>query len=115
MPFSAEQIEEIAVNAAVTASRQSVHRAAELAADKVALSHDDITKVVSQAVTQTLVQLGIDSNNPIDMQKDFQHLRQWREAGEEIKKKTRNTVVGIFIVGLVGLIVVGFREWLKIP
>ena len=57
--------------------------------------------------------LGTDSGNPLEMQKDFQHLREWRTAGTELKRKGMVALLGIFFSGLAGLLVLGFREWGK--
>jgi predicted HTH transcriptional regulator len=94
-----EQIEEIAVAAATRA------------AERTALTPKEISDLVTEAVRQTLIQLGIDQDNPIEMQKDFQHLRDWRKAGEEIKRKGMVTLVGIFLAGIVSLVLIGVRDW----
>lgn len=51
------------------------------------MTHDDLRKLIAEAVRETLVQMGADPSNPIEMQRDFQHLRQWRTAGEDLRAK----------------------------
>lgn len=46
------------------------------------MTHEELQKLIAEAVRQTLVQMGADPSNPIEMQRDFQHLRQWRKAGK---------------------------------
>lgn len=117
MALTAAEIEQLAISAATRAARAEVEEAAEkaatAAAEKVSLNHEEITKLVAEAVRQTLLQMGVDSSDPIAMQRDFQHLRAWRESGEEIKKKGLMVLTGIFVTGLFSLIVMGVVEWAK--
>lgn len=111
MPLTPEQVEQIAVSAATRAASQAVENAADRAAEKVAMSHSELNDVVAEAVKQTLMQLGVDTSDPFAMQRDFQHLRQWRESGEDLKRKGTVALLGIFFSGLVSLILLGFKEW----
>ena len=107
MPLTPEQVEQIAVAAATRAATQAV----ESAAEKVAMSRAELNSVVAEAVKQTLMQLGVDTSDPLAMQRDFQHLRQWRESGEDLKRKGTVALLGIFFSGLVSLILLGLKEW----
>lgn len=113
MPLTAEQVEEIATRAATQAAKASVedaaHRAAKEATEEASLSHNEMRLLIGESVRQTLVQLGVESESPIEMQKDFQHLRNWRLSGEEIKRKSIIAVVGMFLTGLFGLVWLGLR------
>jgi len=111
MPLTPEQIENIAVAAATRAAKLSVDDAAKRAAEAVAMSHAELNSVVAEAVKQTLVQLGVDTSDPLAMQRDFQHLRQWRESGEDLKRKGTLALLGIFLSGLASLILLGIKEW----
>ncbi|WPK38614.1 hypothetical protein Aergia_0031 [Pseudomonas phage Aergia] len=111
MPLTPEQVEDIAVAAATRAAKLSVEDAAKRAAEAVAMSHSELNDVVAEAVKQTLMQLGVDTSDPFAMQRDFQHLRQWRESGEDLKRKGTVALLGIFFSGLVSLILLGLKEW----
>ena len=111
MPLTPEQVEQIAVAAATRAATRAVESAADRAAEKVAMSHSELNSVVAEAVKQTLMQLGVDTSDPFAMQRDFQHLRQWRESGEDLKRKGTVALLGIFFSGLVSLILLGLKEW----
>ena len=111
MPLTPEQVEDIAVAAATRAAKQSVEDAAQRAAETVAMSHSELNEVVAEAVKQTLMQLGVDTSDPFAMQRDFQHLRQWRESGEDLKRKGTVAMLGIFFSGMVSLILLGLKEW----
>ena len=109
MPFTEEHIMRIASEAAIHAAKQAVEEAANLAAAKVALQR---TASVAEAVKQTLIQLGVDTSDPLAMQRDFQHLRQWRQSGDTLKDKGMLAILGIFLSGLAALLVMGVREWM---
>lgn len=119
MNLTPEQIEDIATRAATRAASAAVESAARLAAERAVesskLSRDDIEaltrQTVKDTVTQTLVQLGMDQQNPLEMQRDFQHLRQWRRAGEDMRSKGLMAILTIFITGVISLLVVGLRDW----
>ena len=113
MPLTPEQVEQIAVAAATRAATQAVENAADRAAEKVAMSHAELNSVVAEAVKQTLIQLGVDTSDPLAMQRDFQHIRQWRESGEDLKRKGTLALLGIFFSGLVSLIILGIRGWFQ--
>lgn len=70
----------------------------------------DIKELVRDTVEETLLSLGVEHKNPLEMQKDFQHLREWRESVESVKSKSVVTAVGIVIAGILGMLWVGFRD-----
>ncbi len=117
MPLTPEQVEQIAATAATRAATQAVESAvesaAERAAEKVAMSRAELNSVVEEAVKQTLIQLGVDTSDPLAMQSDFQHLRQWRESREDLKRKGTFALLGIFFSGLVSLILLGLKDWFQ--
>lgn len=107
MSLTPEEIKAIATEAAEAVALACVDQAAERAAKKVAMTSDEISEVVRT----TLLQMGVDSGNPIEAQKDFQHLRQWRRAGEELRSKSLVGLLALFITGLVSLVLLGLRQY----
>ena len=77
------------------------------------MTQDELQKLIAEAVRQTLLQMGADPSDPIEMQRDFQHLRQWRTAGENLKRQGTMTLLGIFITGTVALLLVGVRDYFQ--
>jgi hypothetical protein len=71
---------------------------------------DQLHAAVQESVRQTLIQLGIASNDPIEMQKDMQHLRAWRQSMESVRSKSILTAVGILMTGTLAALWVGFKE-----
>ena len=90
-----------------------IEEAAEKAGQKATPSQEELSTIVAEAVRQTLLQMGVDFTNPIEMQRDFNHLRQWRRAGDEIKKKGIVATISIFATGVLALVLIGVKEWLN--
>lgn len=76
------------------------------------MTRDELRELIAETVRETLTQMGADPAHPLEMQRDFQHLRQWRRAGEDLRSKGTLALLGIFLSGVAGLIAVGFRDWL---
>lgn len=68
--------------------------------------HDTIRQVVHE----TLLELGVQHNEPMEMQKDFQHLREWRVTMEKARSKSVMAVVGFLLTGVLALFAIGFKH-----
>lgn len=71
------------------------------------------SEAASQAVLETLTRLGLETDQPLEMQRDMQHLRTWRTSVEQVQSKGVLTVVGLAASGFIALVVVGFRDFFK--
>jgi hypothetical protein len=67
-------------------------------------------RIISEAVKETLLHLGLDVDNPVELRKDFNHLRDWREGTETIKDKALSTIVGTVVTGGLALIVLNLKD-----
>lgn len=93
-----------------------------------ALMREIAKDAAKEAVSQTLVSLGIDTENPIevqkdlaslrelrrifgdgDMQSDLAHLRAWRIRMEKVEEKGVLMFVTIGIAAVLGMLWLGFR------
>ena len=79
-------------------SQADVERIAELAADK--------------AVASLFRNLGIRSDDPFAMQKDFAFLREWRESCEMIRGRGIVAMITIGLTTLGAIFVLGLKQWL---
>ena len=70
-------------------------------------------ETAKETIDQMLTKLGIDHTDPLAMQEDFQHLRQWREASQVVKRRTIGTIVGVFLAGALGMLWLGFKVMLN--
>lgn len=64
----------------------------------------EIRKIVAETVEQTLTRMGIQAADPLEVQRDMQHLRSWRVSTETIKRQGILTAVGIVTAGILGMI-----------
>lgn len=78
--------------------------------DKVTMTQQELKELVSEAVTETLTKLGVDVTNPVEMQRDFQHLREWRNTTSSLKRHGLITLIGIFLAGAVAAMWLGFQS-----
>lgn len=68
------------------------------------MTEAEIRRIVAQAVDETLTRLGIDAGEPIEVQKDMQLLRAWRESIATVKRQGIITAIGILTAGIIGAI-----------
>ena len=74
------------------------------------ITQERIEQIIDRTVTTTMSRFGLDTSDPIELQKDFAHLRAWRESAEELKRKGLIYLLGIFITGTCGLLWVAFKQ-----
>lgn len=72
-----------------------------------------IQEIVRQTVHETLVGMGVDTTDPLQMQRDFQALRDWRRASETIRSRSTLTIVGILVAGGLGVFWLGIKHALR--
>ncbi|RUW04062.1 MAG: hypothetical protein E5X05_01370 [Mesorhizobium sp.] len=73
------------------------------------MTEHEIRRIVAETVDQTLTRLGVDTEDPLEFQKDLQHLRAWRESVATVKQQSLVTAVGILIAGALGLMWLALR------
>lgn len=61
-------------------------------------------QAAKEAVRQTLLTLGIDTEEPIEVQADMRHLREWRKSVATVKKQGLVTAIAIITSGVLGLV-----------
>lgn len=70
--------------------------------------------IIRQTVHETLAELGVDHESPMDMQKDFAHLRDARVTMEQVRSKGILTIMGFLITGMIAAIWLGVKTFLHI-
>lgn len=73
------------------------------------LTENEIRAVIAETVNETLTKIGIEHDDPVEMQKDMAHLRAWRKSVSEVKTKSMVTVLTILIAGTLGAIWLGMK------
>lgn len=80
-----------------------------MAVRRISLSEDQLKDLMKQAVNETLTSIGIETTDPLEMQRDFQHLRDWRMAVDAVQGKSIMTLIGVLVAGAAGLAWLGLR------
>lgn len=78
----------------------------------IRLTDGQLRKIVKDTVHETLTTMGVDVEEPLEMQKDFQHLREWRGTTTVAKKYALKTVVGVVVAGAVAAFWLGFKSFI---
>lgn len=76
----------------------------------VEISKDELKSIIKETTKETLSGLGVDVEDPLKMQSDFKHLREWRVTAESLRSKGWLTIITIAITSIFGLIVIGFKQ-----
>jgi len=79
-----------------------IKRIADLVAEKAG---GRIAEAAAEkALSTLLMRLGIDVDDPAQMQRDMAFVRNWRQSAEAVKRQGMIVAMGVFVVGLIGLI-----------
>jgi hypothetical protein len=73
------------------------------------LTRDDVKKLISEGVTDAMTRLGVDADNPLEMQRDFQYLRDWRLSALSVRKKSLWVITGTFLTAMGGALLLGLK------
>lgn len=76
----------------------------------IQLTKEELKTLMEEAVQDAFLKMGIDSNDPLEMQRDFQHLREWRVAVAAMRTKGMLTILGILIAGAAAALWIGIRS-----
>ena len=77
------------------------------------LTPDEARALIREAVRETFLMLGVTVDDPIEVQKDFQHLREWRNTTNSLKSKGLLTAIGIVTSGFLAAVWLGLKEILN--
>ena len=74
------------------------------------MSPEESKRLIKEVVNEVLLSLGVDNNDHIEMQKDFQCLRDFRESTEKVKSIGLGTALTIAISGILAILWLGFKQ-----
>jgi hypothetical protein len=77
------------------------------------LTKEEIRQIVSDGVQDAFVKMGIQVDDPLEMQRDFQHLREWRQSLEQVRQKSIMAAVGLVVAGALSVAWMGVRAVLS--
>ena len=81
--------------------------------ETVTLTREELQNLVRQSVHETLTSLGIDSDDPMEMQRDFKWLREFRQSAGSLKQKSVWAIIFTLISGGGALLVMGLKTLLS--
>lgn len=76
---------------------------------RIEMTRDELKDLMSEAVRDAFTKMGIDADEPLEMQKDFQHLREWRESVAAMRTKGMLTILATFMAGGAAALWLGFK------
>ena len=82
---------------------------AEVLAEQKRLHNNDADEVVLRTISTILTSFGIEEEDRVELRLDFQHLRRWRKASEQVEKAGWKAIATVLITGLCGLIWLGIQ------
>ncbi|AAT69463.1 gp04 [Alphaproteobacteria phage PhiJL001] len=77
------------------------------------LTEAQLKEIMEEAVNEALIKIGVDPSDPIEVQKDMQHLRDWRQSVESVQKRGLMVIVSTLTAGLLAALWIGFKELTK--
>lgn len=75
--------------------------AANISAEQV---HEIAKAAAKEAIAEWLLTLGIDPKEALETQKDFAHLRAWREATDTAKRAGIKAAITVLVTGFLGAV-----------
>lgn len=74
------------------------------------LTREEAQLLIRESVREAFLMLGAKVDDPIEMQKDFQHLREWRATTDSVKRKGLLTIIGVLTTGFLAAAWLGIKE-----
>lgn len=68
------------------------------------MTETEIKTIVRETVKETLLGLGVDTDDPTEVQQDWAFLRKWRKNSEAVKQQGLVAGAIAVLVGLLGLV-----------
>lgn len=63
-----------------------------------------------KAIDGFLIRLGVDVTKPLEMQRDFAHLRKWRQSVDAVSSVSLKVIVTTLVTGTLGVIYAFFTH-----
>lgn len=80
---------------------------------KITLTRGEMKELIEEAVEDAFTKMGLDTSQPLEMQRDFQHLRDWRLATNSLRDKGMLTILVTLITGGAAALWLGIRTLLQ--
>lgn len=81
----------------------------EVLAEQKRLHNNEADEVVLRTISTILTSFGIEEEDRIELKADFQHLRRWRKASEQVERAGWKAIATVLVTGICGLIWLGIQ------
>jgi len=81
----------------------------EVLAEQKRLHNNEADEVVLRTISTILTSFGIEDEDRVELRADFQHLRRWRKASEQVESAGWKAMVMVLVTGVCGLIWLGIK------
>lgn len=75
------------------------------------VTREELTALMSATVKQTLTEIGMDTTQPIELQRDMSFVRDLRRARDSVKGKALLLSVGVIVTAALGALALGVKHW----
>ena len=79
---------------------------------KVTLTETELEDVMANAIKRAFTEMGIDTKNPEEQQRDMAHLRRWRLAVDSGTAMSFKVIVATLVAGVLAALWLGFQAML---
>jgi hypothetical protein len=79
----------------------------------ITLTVEELRVLIRTTVDETLERLGIEVDEPQEMQQDFVHLRSMRVTMAQVQRRGVLTMIGLTVAALITLLILGVKAWLR--
>lgn len=74
------------------------------------MTAEEVRVLMRETVRETFLMMGMKVDDPIEVQKDLLHLREWRITMEKVRSKSMMTAVGMAAAGVVAAFWIGIKD-----
>lgn len=73
----------------------------------VQMDEEKLKSIISVAVSEALIRIGLNVSDPVELQKDMAYLRSWRQLVQTSGKRAWFTTMGIMLIVVIAAFAVG--------
>lgn len=76
------------------------------------IDREELREIVRETVRETMRELGVDTEDMLEVQRDMSFLRDLRKARDSATAKAVVVAVGVLITAALGALALGIKSWL---
>lgn len=79
----------------------------------ITLTRQELRDVMSEAIEQAFKNIGVDTHDALQTQRDMAHLRKWRLAVDQASSTSFKVVVTTLMAGVLGILWLGITTYFQ--